>query len=339
MKRVRIINTGGTFSSVKSPKGMLPGLGGQDILEELRGFVKDCELEYEDFCSLDSANILPKHWKALAERIEPACREYDGIVIIHGTDTMAYTASMLSFMLWGVPVPVVITGSQLSIAHPVADAMENCRAAIHMACSGCAGVFVAFNRKIMLGVRASKVRTMSFDAFESINYPCVAEIDAFGMRVHRELIPRRVAVRFMADTTFSDRVAVIKPVPGMTGEMFGILADQGYRGIIVEAFGLGGLPFGENDMSETIKNVIRQGVAVAIGSQCRYDGSDLSVYETGRRLRESGAFEMKDMTTEAAVTKLMWLLGKDLSLAELKQKFEENLINELSSDMEGLAGV
>ena len=242
MKKILIINTGGTFSSVKSAGGLTPGLGEHDILEELKVVAKDCQLEYEDFCSLDSANIMPRHWAELAARIEEASREYSGIVVIHGTDTMSYTASMLSFMLWGVPVPVVITGSQLSIAHPVADAMENCRAAIHMANSRCPGVFVAFNRRILLGVRASKVRTMSFDAFDSINYPDVGEINAFGMRIHRELIPRRTAVRFLADTSYSPKVMVVKPVPGTPPEIFDAMVNLGCRGIVVEAFGLGDCP-------------------------------------------------------------------------------------------------
>ena len=162
-KRILIINTGGTLSSVNSEQGLSPGLSSREILEELHMVSKNLELETEDFCSLDSANIFPEDWAALALKIGQVYLNYDGIVIIHGTDTLAYTASMLSFMLQNVPLPVVLTGSQLSISHPVADAMENCRCAIHMAASGCAGVFAAFNRKVMLGCRTSKVRSMSFD--------------------------------------------------------------------------------------------------------------------------------------------------------------------------------
>lgn len=191
-KKILIVNTGGTLSSVKSSKGLVPGMRSDDMLEELRMVSRNLELETEDFCSLDSANIGPKDWSGLAEMIARKSYDYQGIVVIHGTDTMAYTSSMLAFMLQNIAIPVVITGSQLSIANPVADALENCRCGIHMAASGYPGVFVAFNRKVILGCRASKVRTMSFDAFESINYPYVGEISSLGLRVYeRNLIAKR----------------------------------------------------------------------------------------------------------------------------------------------------
>lgn len=189
MKKLLIINTGGTFSSVESERGLKPGLSSRELLEAMRLVAGGIELEMEDLFLVDSANIFPDDWRRLAERIYEAAAGYQGIVVIHGTDTMAYTASMLSFMLQNVPIPVVLTGSQLSISHPVADAMENCRCAVHMAAGGHGGVFLAFNRKVMLGVRASKVRTMSFDAFESINYPDVAQISSLGLRIHTGYLP------------------------------------------------------------------------------------------------------------------------------------------------------
>lgn len=185
-KRILIINTGGTLSSVNGENGLMPGMKSRDMLDELRMVSRNLELETEDFCSVDSANIFPEDWARLAELIAKRSRDYQGIAVIHGTDTLAYTASMLSFMLQNISIPVVVTGSQLSIADPVADAMENCRCGIHMAAGGCPGVFVAFNRKVMLGCRASKVRTMSFDAFESINYPYIGEISSLGLHICRE---------------------------------------------------------------------------------------------------------------------------------------------------------
>ena len=136
-KKILIINTGGTLSSVKSSKGLVPGMRSDDMLEELRMVSRNLELETEDFCSLDSANIGPKDWSGLAEMIARKSYDYQGIVVIHGTDTMAYTSSMLAFMLQNIAIPVVITGSQLSIANPGCRlALENCRCGIHMAASG-----------------------------------------------------------------------------------------------------------------------------------------------------------------------------------------------------------
>lgn len=330
-KKILLLNTGGTFSAVKGAGGLKPGLEQKDILEGLKPVSGECRLDFEDIYSLDSANIMPGHWKYMANRIAAASKEYDGIVVIHGTDTMAYTSSMLSFMLCGIRIPVVITGSQLSIAHPVADAMENCRAALYMAASGHPGVYVAFNRKIILGTRASKVRTMSFDAFESINYPYAAVINAYGMEVNERILPAASgAGKFAADIVCDDKVALVKVIPGMREDVFRILPEMGYRGAVIEAFGLGGLPFAEGaDLCGMVKYMTEAGMAVAVGSQCRYGQSSLTVYETGKRALENGAVQIYDMTTETAVTKLMWLLGHNIAAEEVKERFLTPICNEI----------
>lgn len=329
-RRILLLNTGGTLSSVEGGKGLKPGLGREDILEDLVVVAKGFTLEYEELYSLDSANITPAHWKGMAERIGQVYRQYEGIVVIHGTDTMAYTASMLSFMLRGIPIPVVITGSQLSISNPVADALENLRAAIFMAASGQTGVFVAFNRKIILGTRASKVSTKSFDAFESINFPYAATINAYGMTMNREVLPKP-RLDFGVDSGCSENVMLIKLFPGMSPEILRYLPKMGIKGVVIEAFGLGGMPFkGQDNLCDIVKELSDQGMAVVIGSQCRYDGSSLSVYETGKLALENGAIQMYDMTTEAAVTKLMWLLEKNLDQRELRMWFNTNLVNEIT---------
>lgn len=290
---------------------------------------KSLELETEDFCSLDSANIFPDDWAALAARIGQVCTDYEGIVIIHGTDTLAYTASMLSFMLQNVPVPVVITGSQLSISHPVADAMENCRCAIHMAASGCAGVFVAFNRKVMLGCRTSKVRSMSFDAFESTNYPNVAEISSLGLHIRKELLPRKKGV-FRVQPEYSDKVFLLKLYPGINPAILGELRKQGYQGVYIEGFGLGGMPFVKHDFASAVREAVEDGMTVLAGSQCLYEGSNLSVYETGLLALKGGVLQGFDMTAEAAVTKLMWVLGQTRKLEEIREYFQIDLVREVS---------
>lgn len=328
-KKILIINTGGTLSSVKSRKGLVPGMRSGEMLEELQLVSKNLLLETEDFRSVDSANIFPEDWAALAERIGQACSEYQGIVVIHGTDTLAYTSSMLSFMLQNISVPVVVTGSQLSIAHPVADALENCRCAIHMAASGYPGVFVAFNRKVMLGCRASKVRTMSFDAFESINYPYVGEISSLGLRIHRENLLKKRGI-FRPQTSYSDKVFLLKLYPGISPEILDYLREKGCRGVYIEGFGLGGMPFLKNDFISAVKEASANGMVVLAGSQCRYEGSNLSVYETGLRALEAGVLQAYDMTAEAAVTKLMWVLGQTEDMREIKEYFSVDIAGEVT---------
>lgn len=328
MKKLLIINTGGTFSSVESERGLKPGLSSHELLDAMRLVAGGIELEMEDLLLVDSANIFPDDWSRLAVRICEAAKGYQGVVVIHGTDTMAYTASMLSFMLQNVPIPVVLTGSQLSISHPVADAMENCRCAVHMAASGRAGVFLAFNRKVMLGVRSSKVRTMSFDAFESINYPDVAQISSLGLNIRSEYLPKAKGDLKLC-TSYSDRVFLLKMYPGIRPELLRVLEAQGYQGVYIEAFGLGGLPFLKNDFLSAVQESVDHGMTIVVGSQCRYEGSSLSVYETGLKALNSGVLQAYDMTAEAAVTKLMWVLGQTEDRQKIRWFFSRNLVQEV----------
>jgi L-asparaginase len=329
-KNILIINTGGTLSSVMKESGLAPGLSTVDMKKELHIVSGDTDLEIEDFCSLDSANIFPEDWASLARRISEVRTNHDGIVVIHGTDTLAYTSSMLSFMLQNINIPVVITGSQLSITNPVADAMENCRCAIHMAASGIPGVFVAFNRKVMLGCRASKVRSLSFDAFESINYPNVATISSLGMSIDKKAIPIRNGVFHLADS-YSTKVCMIKMFPGMHRSFLESIQDQGYKGIYIEAFGIGGMPFVKHDIISTLEKLVESGITVVVGTQCPYEGSKMDVYETGRRALEIGVLQAHDMTSESAFTKLMWILGTTSNPAEIRDYYSINIAGELGS--------
>ena len=326
-RKILIINTGGTLSSVMKESGLAPGLSTFDMQKQLHIVSGDTELEIEDFCSLDSANIFPEDWSKLAERISEVRNDYDGIVVIHGTDTLAYTSSMLSFMLRNINIPVVITGSQLSIINPVADAMENCRCAIHMAASGIPGVFVAFNRKVILGCRASKVRSLSFDAFESINYPNVATISSLGMNIDKNAVPERNGL-FQLSNSYSTEVCMLKMFPGIHRSLLESLQDQGYKGLYIEAYGIGGMPFLKHDFISTVEKLIKGGMTVVVGTQCRYEGSKMDVYETGRRALEIGALQAHDMTSEAALTKLMWILGMTNNPTEVRDYYSLNIAGE-----------
>ena len=230
---------------------------------------------------------------------------------------------------WSVDSANIFPEDQLSMADPVADAMENLRCAIHFAATGCAGVYVAFNRKVMLGCRTSKVRSLSFDAFDSINYPEAARISSLGMRVNEAVLPRRSGV-FHLENAYSDRVFLLKMFPGIHREILRSLAGAGYQGIYIEAYGMGGMPFLKHDFIAEIADLTAQGITVLVGTQCRYEGSTLSVYETGRRALEAGCLQAFDMTGEAALTKLMWVLGKTKDPQEIRDYFSVSLCSEVS---------
>ncbi len=328
MKKILILNTGGTFSSQASEMGLAPAISGSGVLDRVGVISADIELEAEDYCSLDSANILPEDWIKIAERIGRSVADYDGFVVIHGTDTMAYTSSMLSFMLRDIPVPVVLTGSQMPLDAPMSDALMNLNCAVWMAASGVAGVYVAFDRKIMLGCRTSKVRTVSFNAFESINYPYAGEVNAFGLQIYTDRKPSPEGFRLRTD--YSEKIAVLTLFPGMSPSLFRNLHERGVEGVYIEGFGLGGVPFLRKDFTAEIRKSSQMGMPILVGSQCSYEGSDLNVYETGQRILECGGIPVYDMTLEAVVTKLMWSLGQTKDYAEIRRLFATDLTGEVT---------
>ena len=328
MKKILILNTGGTFSSQASGHGLAPSMKGDEILSRLGIVDADIELETEDYCSLDSANIMPDDWVSIATEIAGKVNDYDGFVIIHGTDTLAYTSSMLSFMLQNIQLPVVITGSQMPLSAPLSDAVMNLQCAVWMAASGVPGVFTAFDRKLIQGRRPSQVRTVSFNAFESINYPYIGEVNAFGLQLYTNSKAKMARINLQTD--YSDKIAVLKVFPGMDLEIFTFLRERGYEGVYIEGFGLGGLPFLRNDITAEIRKASDNGLPILVGSQCRYEGSDPSVYETGQRILDCGGTPVYDMTQDAVVTKLMWCLGQTKKYDQIRWLFGSDLVGEVT---------
>lgn len=327
MKKLLLLTTGGTIASTPSEDGLRPTAHGAGLLELAGPLTYDVTIR--DLLTLDSSNIQPEEWQLIARTVFEQRGEFDGIVITHGTDTMAYTASMLSFMLPGIDLPVVLTGSQLPIFHPLSDAPDNLRTAFAMAASGVAGVFVAFDRNVLLGCRSVKVRTTGFNAFDSVNLPPVAQVSSDGLVINSHLLPVQSTPCMLADQVDS-RVALFKLIPGLDPRFLEALPQLDCHGVVLEAFGSGGLAFLRRDLVTALEHLVELGVSVVVCSQCLYERSDMTTYEVGRRALQKGVIPGGDMTTEAAVTKLMWALANTASPKEVFAMFAKNLTGEIS---------
>ena len=326
-KHILLLTTGGTIASLPGGEGLEPQRSGvmERELEQLRTYYR---ITVKDVMCLDSSNIRPEEWQELARQIYRLRGGYDGIVVSHGTDTMAYTASAVTFMLPGIDLPVVFTGSQLPLADMLSDGPDNLRTAFAMAASGIPGVFLAFDRKVMRGCRAVKVRASGFSAFESINATYSAQVSNLGLTVNPQALPPKNGPARLWDKLCQD-VFLLKLTPGLSPRIFDALVDMGYRGIVIEAFGLGGVNVLHQGL-QGIRRAMDAGISVVVTTQCLYDSANLEVYQVGNKLLDLGVIQGRDMTSEAAMTKLMWALGQNMSPAEIRQFFATNLAGEIT---------
>jgi len=326
-KRILLLTTGGTIASRPGGEGLEPHRS--DVMErELEQLRTYYEITVRDVMCLDSSNMRPEEWQLIARSVFENRAGFDGVVVSHGTDTMAYTASAVTFMLPDIDLPVVFTGSQLPLADMLSDGPDNLRTAFAMAASGCSGVFLAFDRKVMLGCRAVKVRASGFSAFESVNARYAALVSNRGLVVDRSVLPEpREAARLCPD--ISKNVFLLKLTPGLNPAVFDMLAAMGYKGIVIEAFGLGGVNVLHKGL-RGIHRAVEDGISVVVTTQCLYDSADLQVYQVGNKLLELGVIQGRDMTSEAAMTKLMWALGQGMTPEEISDLFEKNLAGEVT---------
>jgi L-asparaginase len=327
-KRILLLTTGGTIASMPGADGLEPHRSGvmERELQQLRTYY---DISVRDVICLDSSNIRPQEWQVIARAIFEARLDYDGIVVSHGTDTMAYTASAVTFMLPDMDIPVVFTGSQLPLADVLSDGPDNLRTAFAMAATGKGGVFLAFDRKVMLGCRAVKVRATAFSAFESVNARYAAQVTGLGLTIDERVIPRVKGPARLMDQISSD-VFLLKLTPGLSPKIFDALVGMGCKGIVIEAFGLGGMNVLNEDL-QSIRRAVDAGISVVITTQCLYDSSDLRVYQVGNKLLELGVIQGRDMTTEAAMTKLMWAIGQGMSQKEIRKLFAIDLAGEITT--------
>lgn len=285
---------------------------------------------------IDSSNMTTSIWIKIASTIERNYHKYDGFVILHGTDTMAYTASALSYMFENLDKPVVLTGSQLPIGILRTDGKENLITAIQIAAAKRNGmaivpeVCVYFNSRLFRGNRISKRHADDFSAFSSVNYPPLAiagvEIKYFQENIFHSPNKGILKVR----TQFDENVVVLKFFPGIGRMVFeNILNIPGLRGVVLESFGSGNIP-NNRWMISLIKNAIKRKIIFLNITQCQGGAVDMRRYETGIELQNAGVVSGKDMTTEAAITKLMFLLGQGLEIEEIKLHLNKSLIGEIS---------
>lgn len=334
-KKICIIFTGGTIGMVPSEKGYIPKAG---VFEPLLRSINDIhrpefpEWELVEFSPLlDSSNIAVQDWNKIGRLIARRYDEFDGFVVLHGTDTMAYSASALSFMLENLSKPVIFTGSQIPLCMMRSDGLDNIVNAILIAASGRVHeVCLYFGGMLLRGNRSTKMSADLLEAFDSPNAPHLAET-GIEIQYHDEVIrPKGTGLLHLQE--FMDvPIGVLKVFPGIQFELFESIMTEKLKGVVFEAFGAGNIPSGRgSELLPLVERAYRNGTIITVCSQCQRGAVSLGTYETSAGLAKADAVSGGDMTIEAAVTKLYYLFSCGYSKEEIRRKMEENLCGERS---------
>lgn len=306
-KKILFIATGGTIASKKSQNGLKPQITPAELLEYIPQVEDICQVETIQLLNLDSSNMEPMHWKMMVHTIKEQYDSYDGFVIAHGTDTMAYTAAALSYMIQNSQKPIVITGAQKPIDLEITDAKSNLiDSFLYASDEKSQGVQIVFDGKVIAGTRAKKVRSKSYNAFSSIDYPCLAMIQDMNIMRYIPMLPFEEEVKFYEE--MDEDVFLMKLIPGIKPKMLRSIFTN-YHCIIVESFGVGGIP---KSLSEEFYKLCQEfpEKLVVMATQVAHEGSDMTVYEVGHDMKAYCRFlESYDMTLESVIAKTMWILG------------------------------
>jgi L-asparaginase len=329
MKKILMIGTGGTIASTKTINGGLhPQLTSEEILMYIPGISQICEVDTVQVCNMDSTNISPDIWILLVRTIRDNYESYDGFVISHGTDTMAFTAAALSYLIQNSAKPIVLTGAQRPINMDITDSKTNLfDSFLYAASEQSSGVQIVFNGKVILGTRARKTHSKSFQAFSSINYPYLAVIqDSHLIQYIGQ--PKQGAPIFF--DKLNPRVGLFKLTPGADSDILDYMFTK-YDAVIIESYGVGGIPSLPNyHYLSIIQKWTDEGKTVVMTTQVPNEGSDMNIYQVGHELKNKvSIIEAYDMITEAVVSKLMWILGQTNDPELIKGMFYTTVSNDI----------
>jgi len=332
MKKILIIETGGTIMMEKSEKDSYkPSDNPNSILNHIPELKKIAEVRATMLLSKDSANFQIEDWKLISETISKQYENYDGFVIIHGTDTMAYTASALSFSLQNLNKPVILTGSQIPLDEVASDGKNNVINSVRFACHNIAEVCIFFGSRLIRGNKCTKISEFDLKAFEGVNCPYLgkAGLDIILKNNHKSPKTNSLSLK----TNFENKVAIIKLFPHININYFSGILDTDIRGIIIEGFGAGNLPHFDDSFDIFIGKCRSKNITVVISTQCVYGTAEYERYIGGMKAKQAGCLTSFDMTKETTLIKLMWVLGQTSDQDTIKELYYENIAQEINHKM------